>query len=404
MEIVAPLIAVLALLLGTILRTSNNTPRINWSLPIGFYPLIALYLTVIIGVFYNDLPFKNALHAIGKLRWIVLYFFLHNAFAHLKMSSKAPSLLIKLSPLITTIAVFAFSQFWTGFDLLRGADFEFPIAFRPDFHTVRWRSIGFFNNPLTYGYSFSGFLCLLAPILLLKIKTAFKNKTSQSFWLIYSSLCLLSLLLSIGTTYARGVWIALIAGLFMTFFNLNKKLFLSTALLFTIILAVYIPTNAELKERVTSIVDLNYTSNLERLKIWRANIHMFLEHPIVGVGYEYNDQIIGDYYKQLKIKEAPESHAHNTYIQFLAGTGALGLLSFLCFLFSLLRKNLALMKSKTNYLFYGTFGLFTTILAGGLTECNFKDAEVNHLFIYFAAIVSAATITHKAESNTTEAS
>src|SRR5262249_11181468 len=68
-----------------------------------------------------------------------------------------------------------------------------------------------------------------------------------------------------------------------------------------------------------------------REAFWSAAVHMWENHPVVGVGvdrfgleapnYVFNSQIILD-----------RPAAHNAYLEVLAETGGLGLLTFLAFL------------------------------------------------------------------------
>lgn len=385
MEILAPLLMVTTLGMWGYCKLRSKPLDFQWSLPLAFWPLAVLWAVTFAGVFWNHLPQANAIHAVGKMRWILIYFFLHNIFSNLRYWEDLPKKLLYLSPLLSLIAIYAFSQFWMGWDFIRGEDFQIPIAYHPNAFMTRWRSIGFFNSPLTYGYSFAGITCLMAPLYYQKVRL--KNNGPLSIGLMLSFLIFLA---SIGTTYSRGVWLGLLGGLFVVFFELHKKLCLGFMALLFVGLAAYTPFNAELRERITSMVDLNYTSNLERLKIWRANWELVKSSPVVGVGYEYNDVLIAGVYEKLNITGAPASHAHSTYMQFLAGTGFLGLGLFLSFLFLLLRQTWVLINNtKAPYLLFGIMGLHISILIGGLTECNFKDAEVNHLFIFFAAVVSA---------------
>ncbi|MBO0794785.1 MAG: O-antigen ligase family protein, partial [Ktedonobacteraceae bacterium] len=73
----------------------------------------------------------------------------------------------------------------------------------------------------------------------------------------------------------------------------------------------------------------NY-ANSERLAHWVAGIHMFLDHPLLGVG-------IGNYataypHYALGIFVLPLGHAHNYYINIAAEAGIFGLLTLLFFL------------------------------------------------------------------------
>jgi O-antigen ligase len=74
-------------------------------------------------------------------------------------------------------------------------------------------------------------------------------------------------------------------------------------------------------------------ANSERLAHWLAGIHMFWDHPFLGVG-------IGNYamaYPQYALGRFvdPLGHAHNYYINIAAETGIFGLLALLSFLIAI---------------------------------------------------------------------
>ena len=74
-------------------------------------------------------------------------------------------------------------------------------------------------------------------------------------------------------------------------------------------------------------------STAERLAHWIAGLHMFLDHPVLGVG-------IGNYanaYPRYFITIFVDSlgHAHNYYINIAAETGSIGLIVYLLFLLAI---------------------------------------------------------------------
>lgn len=92
--------------------------------------------------------------------------------------------------------------------------------------------------------------------------------------------------------------------------------------------------------KVLGLFDLSLTSpndqtfsTAERLAHWIAGLHMFLDHPILGVG-------IGNYadaYPHYFIANFldPLGHAHNYYINIAAETGSIGLIAYLLFLLAI---------------------------------------------------------------------
>ena len=74
-------------------------------------------------------------------------------------------------------------------------------------------------------------------------------------------------------------------------------------------------------------------STAERLAHWIAGIHMFLDHPILGVGIGNYPDAYPHYYITIFVNSL--GHAHNYYINIAAETGIIGLTVFLCFLIAM---------------------------------------------------------------------
>ncbi len=86
-------------------------------------------------------------------------------------------------------------------------------------------------------------------------------------------------------------------------------------------------------ERMYSTFNLSYVTNAMRLHVWRNTLHMIKDHPFLGVGLG-NYRIVYPSYRSLEeLSITPEgkrySKAHNDYLQILAETGIVGIVSFL---------------------------------------------------------------------------
>jgi O-antigen ligase len=147
--------------------------------------------------------------------------------------------------------------------------------------------------------------------------------------------------------------------------------------------------------RASTIVDASFPSNAQRASLWRANWQIFIENPVVGVGYGMNEIYVGKYLDKLGLKGVEGGHAHNNYLQFISGTGFLGLAFYLLFsayfFWISARAWLALSPDRRweRGAILAAIGAQVALHAGGLTECNFKDAEVNHQFLMILAMVAA---------------
>ena len=71
-------------------------------------------------------------------------------------------------------------------------------------------------------------------------------------------------------------------------------------------------------------------STAERLAHWFAGLHMFLDHPLLGVGIGNYANAYPQYF--ITIFTDPLGHAHNYYINIAAETGSIGLTAFVLFL------------------------------------------------------------------------
>src|SRR5216684_66447 len=74
-------------------------------------------------------------------------------------------------------------------------------------------------------------------------------------------------------------------------------------------------------------------STAERVAHWLAGLHMFIDHPVLGVGIGNYPDAYPKYF--ITIFTDPLGHAHNYYINIAAETGSIGLIVFLLFLFTI---------------------------------------------------------------------
>ena len=74
-------------------------------------------------------------------------------------------------------------------------------------------------------------------------------------------------------------------------------------------------------------------STAERLAHWIAGLHMYFDHPILGVGIGNYPDAYPPYHIAMFLD--PLGHAHNYYINVVAEMGTIGLIVYLLFLFAL---------------------------------------------------------------------
>jgi O-antigen ligase len=247
-----------------------------------------------------------------------------------------------------------------------------------------YRARGMWGHPVTFGHSMA-----LSLMMLLGFSIAMpKSKWKYIAW-ASTLACGLALLWS----YTRGAWIGVAAAVFMMSLYLGRKVAIASILSGVILVGGGATISEKFRDRLTSIVSMTNQSNTERLDVWRANIAMFKDNPILGVGYGVNEEIIGDYYTKLGITQEFGGHAHNNYLQFLSGTGLLGFAAYTAFSLIFLWMSHRLLRTLPKDAHWqraiaiGALGAQVALHVGGLTECNFKDAEVNHQYMLILALL-----------------
>jgi O-antigen ligase len=366
--------------------------------------LLILFAVTVLGILINGLPDANKVYVIGSHRWMLLL-----TSATLALSLWPPT--IKGYRIFLTIAsvlaVYAIFQSFTGIDLIRPGEHRAvqPLPLFPGAKQL-WRSAGTFGSPMGYVYIAGMYSCLPLAVSLLFAKGL--GNDSQSILNKYRNLRIISFLvfitivLSLITTYVRGAWIGMaIAYLVMT--GLVNRRFLGIAIGSgaTAITTLYF-FSLGVRERINSLFNLNYTSNSDRIFLWKINWAIFKDYPILGIGYGQNEARAKEYAELLGNPDAFTGHAHNNYLQMLAGTGVIGFAAYLFiigFFFYLslrlwhrLPKNLIWPRA----LILATIGAQIILHIGGFTECNFKaGATSQNLMIVYGLISSLSLLEAK---------
>lgn len=87
-------------------------------------------------------------------------------------------------------------------------------------------------------------------------------------------------------------------------------------------------------------------STAERLAHWIAGLHMYFDHPILGVGIGNYPDAYPPYHITMFVE--PLGHAHNYYINVAAEMGTIGLIVYLFFLFAVYFAGMRILKRINN--------------------------------------------------------
>lgn len=385
MEIFGWLSAVLSLIGVVFFRKELNlrTPileKVDWV-------FISLALIIIASAVFKARDGVDKFFIIGTSRFVFLFLLLRIGI-EIASPQKLKSLMPWLLVLIAIIGIYAIYQNLTGIDLIRGA--RNPI--QPDNFGghVTFRARGMWDHPVRFGHSIALSLCFPAAFLL----------TSYSIpkWLRHISIIAL---IAAGTglilSFTRGAWVGFGAAVVAMALYIGWRYVAAALVSVAAVAVVILSFSPQIRDRFSSFARPNTDySSIARFDIWRANIEMFKDNPILGVGYGENETLITEYYEKLGITQQDGGHAHNNFLQFLSGTGALGLIAYLLFSgIALAMSHRLIVRAKSRRdpwllsIGLAAIGAQAVIHVGGMTEASFKSAQINHQYLLILALMVA---------------
>jgi O-antigen ligase len=250
------------------------------------------------------------------------------------------------------------------------------------------RASAFSDNPM----HLAGILVQVIPLfLILSLKAGYPAITRTVFFSI-SMLSTVALIFNA----TRGAWIAVVVTilLYAAIIARSSRRSLLVALTVLVIFGLIAVTVPETQARIRSIGDMNFQSNSERLLLWESAGKMFYDHPLVGVGFGQFKELYQSQYISPLAKEPNLPHAHNNVMQFLAETGIVGLTGFIYLFWTVLRRSYTLyaatlQEEQMVAIFLATIGLFIQ----GMTEYNFGDVQVTHMYWFIVALGYCSVLT-----------
>lgn len=334
---------------------------------------------------YFGMAFVGLLHQLGignipwdqmgKFIWIFNLFILVCAFANFRLKWRV--ILVAAASLSVIPSAYSLVTYFLKFDYLSNVG----IA----------RIVGLVNSA-TYHAHAGGILL----VILLGMAIQFRKSFSVPIR-IFLAASLFFLALSVWLTYTRGIWIALFGSTFFILFTYRPKV----SFAFIIFIAVSVITSFQLNEKFASRLthSLDRTANADRIDLFKVNVEMFKEYPLLGIGYGQNRERNREYWDRAHWKKPDGfiiSHAHNQYLNVLTTTGVLGFFLFSIFFFGLslrpyffLQRAGELMGKSFPVVRVWLWGS-TFILLACLTDVTFEYAKIRVLIL----IVWAATIAY----------
>lgn len=224
-----------------------------------------------------------------------------------------------------------------------------------------------FGKPIIFGFHCAvGLLGMVALIQALRAGEHLHSapRRLRWLWMAFASAALLLFLQGLILSQSRGVWLAFVPALALTWFlsrdrsrqapieHRRRSALIAGALMLVILLPTLalhwhsIGARLAFEQRELGVVltqgldEAPLTSSTYRLHLWRFGLHSWLERPLLGHG-PGSSQILVDQAKRTELTN-PESglaydHLHNAYLELLNQLGLVGLALVLALIGLLLR-------------------------------------------------------------------
>lgn len=353
--------------------------------------VIFFFIACLLGLFWNGCDYLR-FDLFSQFRWVLLFYSLYLCVSELKLTEDPFRVVIPFMVLTLALGAYSYVQRTYGLDLAHGGQGKVQVL-----NKYLYRAVGTFSNPITFGNSMSmAGSFIFAYVINLPMKDrAYKVLAVLSF---------VAAIMAVGFSYTRGAYVGLSCGVIAVAMFSSKKTAKFIFMMGVVLIFGVFFIDSDLTLRMRSIFSPTQSS-ITRMYIWSANLAMFRDHWLFGVGYNYNTYAIMPYYKALNIPPQywANSHAHNNLIQFLGGTGITGTLAYLLFTFKVFKLNISTLKTAvcvnpfSKSLILGFMGLHVAFFTSGFTEATFRDSELRNLFIFFLvfflAMRNRATVT-----------
>ncbi len=263
-----------------------------------------------------------------------------------------------------------------------------------------YRVMSFQSTTMTWGAMSTIFILITLALFLF-------GRGDKMRWLYLG--CFVIQLVSMLFSYVRGSWLGFMAGIFIMMMIKSKKLI---AVVFLLLVVLYLLAPASVQNRILSITDMSVGSTQVRFTQWKNSIDIFLDHPITGVGWID----LSETHKKYAPDGADMSHQaynighfHNNYVMFYVCLGGLGFIAALYLIFRLLKAEYRIYRQLLNGGDYkqawvvGSLAAMTGFWVNGFFDWTFGDAEPVTL-LWFSVGMVLAIKNHKDRERETNSS
>jgi len=353
-------------LLGWVWRMLSRK-GLDWKRSFFELPVLVYLGTWVVSIIFSQHP----LHSLFTLKdeWLlVIPFLLVNNLKDENFIRKLVNLIFLISGIV---ALYAIWQHYTGMDLSRHLQID-PSFISP---YKKYRSIGFFDIPLTYG-----FFAMLIGIISFCLGS-FEKKTSLKTF--YFTVAVLTVTANF-FTYTRSTLYAQIfafIGYFVFFKSRNKTREILAVAGYLVIIYLIDP---QILGRSLIAVKAGSLEQADiRSVIWSTSFNIFKDHPLFGIGFGNFPEF---YQRYLKVPSEIFGHAHNDFLNVAVNAGIVGFLAFIfmwvVFLKNLLRRYKEKKEGYAKALILGGVLSVVAFLLASQLQCYYTAAICNMILFF----------------------
>lgn len=320
------------------------------------WALMALSLFIVLSIVVNYEIMVEGYKPISKSKYFFFGFlsiapFTYYFKSHFNTERRMGILLYSFCIASTIATVLGFINIYFGFNV-------------PHWKVLQLsRNPGVFGMVMNYAHNMAYFSIIISGMVFYRKEI---NKFINSKFLIF---VLLVNFVGLYTSFTRGAWGGLLAGLPFFYFKNNKKWFLFAIILSALIGMMAYFTAGQAMYRADK--------DVSRMGQWQGAIAAFRERPVLGVGYLNYEKICTQIkYKYNLLAPDFQGHAHNNFFEILADTGILGFVAFILWLgfwfYELYKRDDVVAKIGLPFII--------TFIAGGLSQSTIS-LGINLFFI-----------------------